>query len=198
MYTIGVYSVNTLLTGRLIKNGLAMLKDLSYGAFGLLVMAQKEFGDRPFVLKDVLNRGESSGSTKRLLRELVDEGFLSSGQLRQVATGYFSIPQYRLIQELPITFIEDEPEQSVDQPDGCLFCLQSVSSQLFQRLVGSWGGLDSLQVRSKMDCMTRNLVRFLVVTIRFYGLHSACRSWLDCYRLTYLCLWHPVRHLGKG
>jgi hypothetical protein len=90
--------------------------DLSYGAFGLLVMAQKEFGYRPFLLKDVLNRGESVNSTKKLLRELVNEGFLSSGQLRQVATGYFSIPQYRLIQELPITFIEDEPEQSVNQP----------------------------------------------------------------------------------
>jgi hypothetical protein len=93
-----------------------MLKDLSYAAFGLLVMAQKKFGDRPFVLKDVLNRGESVNSTKKLLRELVNEGFLSSGQLRQSATGYFSVPHYRLIQKLPIAFIENEPEQSVNQP----------------------------------------------------------------------------------
>jgi hypothetical protein len=55
-----------------------MLKDLSYAAFGLLVMVQRKFGDRPFLLKDVLNRGESTSSTKRLLRELVDGGFISS------------------------------------------------------------------------------------------------------------------------
>ncbi|MEA5501466.1 hypothetical protein VB834_19555, partial [Limnoraphis robusta Tam1] len=71
-----------------------MLKDLSYAAFGLLVMIQKKFSDRPFLLKEVLNRGESASSTKRLLRELVDTGFLSSGQLRQSATGYFSVPSY--------------------------------------------------------------------------------------------------------
>ncbi|KKD36961.1 hypothetical protein WN50_16800 [Limnoraphis robusta CS-951] len=91
-----------------------MLKDLSYGAFGLLVMIQKKFSDRPFLLKDVLNRGESASSTKRLLRELVDGSFLSSGQLRQSATGYFSIPSYRLIQPLPISFLNDEAtDQSV-------------------------------------------------------------------------------------
>jgi hypothetical protein len=91
-----------------------MLKDLSYAAFGLLVMVQRKFGDRPFVLKDVLNRGESSQSTRRLLNELVREGFISSGQLRQSATGYFSIPHYRLIQPLPISFLNDEAtEQSV-------------------------------------------------------------------------------------
>ena len=92
----------------MIKTVLAMLKDLSYAAFGLLVMVQRKFGDRPFVLKDVLNRGESTSSTKRLLRELVDGGFISSSQLRQSATGYFSIPHYRLIQPLPISFLNDE------------------------------------------------------------------------------------------
>lgn len=94
-----------------------MLKGLSYAAFGLLVMVQKQMGDRSFVLKDVLNRGESAVSTKRLLRELVDEGFLSSGQLRQTKTGYFSSPYYRLIQPLPIAFLDDgATEQSVSQP----------------------------------------------------------------------------------
>jgi hypothetical protein len=91
-----------------------MLKDLSYAAFGLLVMVQRKFGDRPFLLKDVLNRGESTSSTKRLLRELVEGGFISSSQLRQSATGYFSIPHYRLIQPLPISFLNDEAtDQSV-------------------------------------------------------------------------------------
>ena len=94
---------------------LAMLKGLSYGAFGLLVSIQKQFGDRAFVLKDVLNPGESAQSTRKLLNDLVGEGFLSTGQLRQSATGHFSIPHYRLINPLPIAFT-DEPEQSQVRP----------------------------------------------------------------------------------
>ena len=98
-----------------------MLKGLSYGAIGLLVIIQKQYGDtanatlreRPFVLKDVLNPGESAQSTKRLLRELVNEGYLSSGQGRQAKTGYFSFPQYRLINPLPIAFMDDVATESV-------------------------------------------------------------------------------------
>ncbi|MEB3278804.1 MAG: hypothetical protein VKK42_07750 [Lyngbya sp.] len=95
-----------------------MLKGLSYASFGLLVFIQKQFSDhRPFILKDVLNRGESASSTKRLLNDLVREGFLSSGQLRQVATGSFSICQYRLINPLPLAFMDEEvTEQSASQP----------------------------------------------------------------------------------
>ena len=95
-----------------------MLNGLSYASFGLLVMIQKQFGDRPFILKDVLNRGESHQFTRRLLRELVNEGYLSSGQLKQVATGYFSVSQYRLINPLAIAFMDEETTENsaVKQP----------------------------------------------------------------------------------
>ena len=88
-----------------------MFKGLSYGALGLLVAIQKQYGDRPFVLKDVLNTGESYNLTKRQLRELVNEGYLSSGQGRQAKTGYFSFPQYRLLNPLPIAFKDAEVQQ---------------------------------------------------------------------------------------
>ncbi len=54
-----------------------MLKGLSYGALGLLVVIQKQYGNRPFVLNDVLNPGESRNLTKRQLRELVNEGYIA-------------------------------------------------------------------------------------------------------------------------